>query len=110
MLDNLMSSLKQQIMNLRAKHVRERKKTSLFKDHIQRQKRPSANSAIRRSARVRPEVNAGMYDDERLGESSVSISNYLKRHKASRVNPISEARLHEESESSVIELRDLAKR
>ena len=104
-----MSSLKQQIVNLREKHVRERKKTWLFKDHIQRKKR-SANSAIRQSARVRPEVNAGMYDDERLGESSSSISNYFKRHKASRVSPISEARLHEESESSSIELRDLAKR
>lgn len=109
-MEDFTSLLEHEITELRERHIRERKNTWLFKAEIKRRK--SVTAVNQRRARVSPEVNTAMYDDERSEGSLTSIPKYLKLQRSPQVHPMSPERLSEDSHirGSSIELRDLVKR
>ena len=109
-MEDFTALLKRKITDIKDRHIRERKKITLFKAEQNRLKSTSAMLFNQRRARVSPEVNTAMYDDEMTRRSSISIHKHQKTMKSPRVHP--EGTFSEDSSvrSTSIELKNFVKR
>lgn len=116
-LEDFVQTLREQISDLKKKHIRERKKTWLYKaKNAKRNTATGSNINIRRSAaRVSPEVDEGVetrdsevsLSETSPRQSSLSVFSEIRRKRSAQVHPAEECAFDEQDQgNSVMERRD----
>ena len=116
-LEDFTGALQNQIVALKKKQIRERKKTWLYKAEKAKRKAESGsqNNLRKSTARVTPEVNLGMDspDDEATSprQSSLSVFQEFKKQRCAQVHPSEDGGTPEDnlSNSSAMELKNFTR-